>query len=138
MKKRNQKLCDLLRLAQGERSQNQFALQCGISSAALSRIHAGNYVPTAKTLQKIAAHSYNNVTYQSLLTASGLGDSLELNAPPIQITDKEKAVGVGAHGTNLSAEEWDWLELRSAIIRAKGEQGLNAITSIIKTYTQEK
>ena len=71
-------------------------------------------------------------------TIQAIERALGLNTTPIQITDEEKAVGVGAHGTNLSAEEWDWLELRSAIIRAKGEQGLNAITSIIKTYTQEK
>ena len=132
MPKINQQLCDLLRVAQGERSQNQFALQCGISSAALSKIHAGNYAPTAKALKKIAAHAHNNVSYQSLLNASGLVDMEDLNTAPLQWTEEEKAAGVVAHGVQLSSDEWDWLELRSEIISAKGEKELNAIVSLIR------
>lgn len=74
MSKRNQLLCELLRAAQGEQSQNQFARQCGISSSALSRIYAGDYTPTAKTLKKIALKAHNSISYQSLLNASGLGE----------------------------------------------------------------
>ena len=71
-------------------------------------------------------------------TMQAIEAALELNTSPIQWTDEEKAAGVGAHGTNLSNDEWEWLELRSAIIEAKGEKGLRAIQIIIQTYLDGK
>ncbi|MBQ3019109.1 MAG: helix-turn-helix transcriptional regulator [Clostridia bacterium] len=71
-------------------------------------------------------------------TMQAIEAALELNTSPLQWTDEEKAAGVGAHGIKLSNEEWDWLELRSAIIEAKGEKGLRAIQIIIQTYLDEK
>lgn len=67
----NQQLCILIKEAQGERGQNQFAQQCGISSSAITRIFTGSYVPSAKTLQKIASKAYNGVTYEMLMNAAG-------------------------------------------------------------------
>lgn len=72
----NQELCALIRKAQGERSQNQFALQCGISSSSLSRISQGSYTPTAKALKKISQKAHNGITYKMLLVAAGLDDEL--------------------------------------------------------------
>lgn len=71
-------------------------------------------------------------------TMQAIEAALELNTSPIQWTEEEKAAGVGAHGTNLSNDEWEWLELRSAIIEAKGEKGLRAIQVIIQTYLDGK
>ena len=82
------------------------------------------------TLRKLA--DYFNTSIDYLLGRT------ELNTSPIQWTEEEKAAGVGAHGTNLSNDEWEWLELRSAIIEAKGEKGLRAIQVIIQTYLDGK
>ncbi len=67
----NQELCRLIKEAQGDRGQNQFAQQCGISSSAITRIFTGTYVPSAKTLNKIASRAYNSVTYEMLMNAAG-------------------------------------------------------------------
>ena len=73
-KVKNTALCELIMKAQGDRTQNEFANQCGVSSSALTRIFAGDYTPTAKTLKKIAHKAKNNVLYSDLLTAAGLND----------------------------------------------------------------
>ena len=65
-------------------------------------------------------------------TVKALEAALDLNTAPLQWTEEEKAAGVGAHGVQLSSDEWDWLELRSEIISAKGEKELNAIISLIR------
>lgn len=67
----NQKLCDLIRKAQGERSQNLYASQCEVSSAAITKIFKGTYAPSAKTLKKLATKAHNGVTYQMLFEAAG-------------------------------------------------------------------
>lgn len=71
----NQKLCELIKSAQGNRGQNQFAQQCGISSSAITRIFTGSYAPSAKTLKKIAAKAYNGVTFEMLMSAAGLNET---------------------------------------------------------------
>ena len=106
----NQNLCELIRKAQGDRTQNQFALQCGISSSALTRIMAGNYVPTAKTLQKIAFKAYNGVTYQMLLSAAGLSEGLDKQKNPANVYDVNgllsfEVIGVVRAGYNGSVNE---------------------------------
>lgn len=87
------------------------------------------------TVEKIL---FGVVKYPRIDTMQAIEAALELNTSPLQWTDEEKAAGVGAHGTILSNEEWDWLELRSAIIEAKGEKGLHAILTIIQTYLDSK
>lgn len=64
-----ERLSELLIKAQGSRSQNQFAAQCGISSSAITRIINGDYAPSPNTLRKIANVSHNGVTYEDLLEA---------------------------------------------------------------------
>lgn len=76
----NHELCDLIRRAQGSRSQNAFAQQCGISSSAITQINLGTYTPSPKTLKKIAEKAYNGVTYDMLLAAAGLYDK-SLSSP---------------------------------------------------------
>lgn len=66
----NTSLIELLKLAQGDRSQNQFALHCGVSSATLSHIMQGKHTPSPQFLRKIADRAYNGVTYDALLEAS--------------------------------------------------------------------
>lgn len=67
------KLIELIKMAQGDRSLNTFARECGISKSNLSRIlnNKNAYPPKPDTLQKIALHSQNNITYNSLMFAAG-------------------------------------------------------------------
>lgn len=64
-------LGDLIRKAQGNRTQNYFAELCGLSSASITRICAGTYVPKPPILQKIASHAQNGVTYSDLMITAG-------------------------------------------------------------------
>ena len=67
------KLIEVIKMAQGDRSLNTFARECGISKSNLSRIlnNKNAYPPKPDTLQKIALHSQNNITYNSLMFAAG-------------------------------------------------------------------
>ena len=67
------KLIELIKMAQSDRSLNTFARECGISKSNLSRIlnNKNAYPPKPDTLQKIALHSQNNITYNSLMFAAG-------------------------------------------------------------------
>lgn len=64
-------LIDLIKRAQGDRSQNQFASQCDISSAALTRYTNGERSPTPDILRKIAMKARDGITYQMLMNAAG-------------------------------------------------------------------
>lgn len=80
---------ELLRLAQGERSLNQYALNAGISSAMLSMLKRGDRKPSPELLKRLAAHAENGVTYLDLMTAAGfLSNNKEAswanNIKPIQ------------------------------------------------------
>jgi SOS-response transcriptional repressor LexA len=63
----------LLNKAKGDRSINQFAMYCGVSSAHISRLLRGllEGPPTAETIKKISDKAYNNVTYLDLMQAAG-------------------------------------------------------------------
>jgi len=73
----NNKLKDLIKSAQGDRSQNEFALHANISSAALTRILKGERKPDPDTLRKIAEKAYNGITYKELLLATGYLDGID-------------------------------------------------------------
>lgn len=111
-------------------TQKQVADYIGCSYQCYQKYENGTREADYNALSKLAEFFNTSVDY--------LLGRTELNAPPLQWTDEEKAAGVGAHGTNLSKEEWDWLELRSAIIEGKGEKGLRAIQIIIQTFLDEK
>lgn len=51
-------------------------------------------------------------------------------------TDEEKALGVGRRAVYLSEDEFDWLELRSEVIRTKGEDYLQTLITMIKAVTK--
>lgn len=53
-------------------------------------------------------------------------------------TDEEKSLGVGRRATYLSDDEWDWLELRSEVLRIKGEDYLKTLITMIEAITKEK
>ncbi|MEW9082385.1 helix-turn-helix domain-containing protein, partial [Caldanaerobacter subterraneus] len=71
------KFAELLALAKGNRSINQYALQCGVSSAHISRLLRGliDTPPNPETIKKFASKAHNGVTYEELMEAAGHIDS---------------------------------------------------------------
>ena len=51
-------------------------------------------------------------------------------------TAEEKAEGVGSHAVVLSPDEIEWLELRSEILEAGGQEYLNSLTDLIQNSTK--
>lgn len=78
---------ELITLAQGDRTQNEFALHCGLSSSALTRIKRNERKPTPDTLKKIAERAYNGITYEDLMVAAGMLPDMDKN---FSFTKKEK------------------------------------------------
>ena len=77
------------------------------------------------TIQNIFAGYIDNPridTVQAIERALGLSEW----------TAEEKAEGVGSHTVVLSADEWDWLELRSEILEVGGQEYLDTITTLLQ------
>ncbi|WP_138751078.1 S24 family peptidase [Paenibacillus sinopodophylli] len=68
------KFSALLKLAQGNRSLNEFARQASVSGSYISNLMncKNENAPEAKTIKKIADAAHNDVTYADLLDAVGL------------------------------------------------------------------
>lgn len=49
---------------------------------------------------------------------------------------EEKAEGVGNHPTYLSADETEWLELRSEILRVFGQDYLDTLIALLQKNTE--
>lgn len=69
-------------------------------------------------------------------TMQAIEQALGLSKP--DWTDEEKALGVGRYATYLSEEETDWLELRSEVLRVKGEDYLKTLTEMIEAVIKQK
>jgi SOS regulatory protein LexA len=69
-----EKFAELLKLAQGRRSLNEFARQADVSNSYLSNLMNCKKAnaPEAKTIKKIADAAHNEVSYADLLDAVGL------------------------------------------------------------------
>ena len=92
MEKNIQKLHSLIKLAQGSRSQNQFAMHCGLSSAALTKILNGERFPSPDTLMKIADKAHNDVSYEALMESAGYINTegkVDTKKAPANAEDKE-------------------------------------------------
>ena len=70
-------------------------------------------------------------TVQAIEKALGVPPSLEW-------TNEEMAEGVGRHPTYLSDDEVEWLELRSELLRCKGQEYLNALILLINGIIKNK
>ncbi|MDE6504836.1 MAG: helix-turn-helix domain-containing protein [Clostridia bacterium] len=69
-------------------------------------------------------------------TMQAIEQALGLSKP--DWTDDEKALGVGRYATYLSEEETEWLELRSEVLRIKGEDYLKTLTEMIEAVIKHK
>ncbi len=68
-------------------------------------------------------------------TVQAIEKALDLK-PTAEWTDEEKALGVGRHPTYLSEDEWNWLELRSELIRVKGEAYYNMVVTMLEAVNK--
>lgn len=117
-----------LRKAHGIK-QEELAALLGVSKQAYSNYERGEREAGYEILHALANHFNTSVDF--------LLDRTDVRLPPSKWTAEEKAAGVGANGTNLSNDEWEWLELRSALIESGGEELLNAFQKIITMYTEK-
>lgn len=53
-------------------------------------------------------------------------------------TDEEKSAGVGRYPTYLSEDEVEWVELRSEVLRVKGEDYLQTLITMIEAVIKQK
>ena len=97
----------------------------------------------------------NKITYEELATRSSIPigtlksifsgrtpnpriDTMQAIERALGLTEwtaEEKELGVGEHAVVLSPEEWQWMELRSEIIRLHGEEYLDTLTDLIQKIT---
>lgn len=94
---------------------DDIAEKSGISRRTVARVFSGN--------PKYPDPTYNTV--QAIERALGLSKEPEW-------TDEEKAQGVGSYSVKLSADEWEWLELRSELLEAGGQEYLDTITTLLQ------
>ena len=109
--------------------QSEIAKKLGISRQAYCHYETGKREASYETLCNMATFFDTSVDY--------LLGRTELKSSPIHWTDNDKAVGVGMHGTQLSDEEWELLELFSELKRVKGEATVRAIITMIKNLLEE-
>lgn len=107
------KYADLLAKAQGERSQTDFAKDCGLSVAYICK-HLNRRIdkaPIPSTLKKIAACAANGVTYADLLDAAGYNPvqytSISNRYDPVRNHEFEK-LAVAAITSRLSETDIKW------------------------------
>lgn len=84
-----EKLANLIKKAIGnDRSLNQYALHCQVSSAHISRLSRGllNTPPTPQVLQKMADASQGRVTYDELMKTCGYIDESNINDYTTEVT----------------------------------------------------
>ena len=68
-------------------------------------------------------------------TVEAIEEALELRTKH-EWTNEEKAAGIGRRAIYLSDDEFDWLELRSEVLRTKGEEYLKTLKVMIEAVTK--
>ncbi len=71
----NEELNNLIELAQGNRTQNQYALNSGVNSSFITKIIKGERKPSPVILKKLANRAYNGITYEMFMRAAGYLDA---------------------------------------------------------------
>jgi transcriptional regulator with XRE-family HTH domain len=69
-------------------------------------------------------------------TINAIESALGVNT--VEFTEEEKVLGVGNHGTKLSNEEWEWLELYSLLKENCSPETVNAVKTLISTFIEQK
>lgn len=96
-------------------SQTELANLCKTTTSNVSGWECGKWQPDNETLIRLA--NIFNVTVDYLLGRT-------------EWTNEDKVQGV--RRSSLSAAEYEWLDLRSGIIQAKGEKYLETVITMLK------
>ncbi len=117
----NKELNILIKKAQGERTQNAFALNCGINSASITRILNGENTPKPDILKKIAAHAHNNVSYTDLMIAAGFIDLKEMEEHYFTIPEEVNNIPIAFTDglDDLTQEDIDLIKDYIALIKER-------------------
>lgn len=101
---------------------DDLARESGISRRTIAGIFSGDPRYASPTLN----------TVEAIERALGIGGQT------LEWTEEDKALGVGSHPTVLSEDEWEWLELRSEVLRLKGKDYLDMLERMIKAAIEIK
>lgn len=113
------------------RTQHEVAQYIGITQNAYSYWENGKVKIDNESLKKLS--DYFNVSIDYLL-----GRDIESAATQhTKWTDEENEQGIGQHPITLSSEEWDWLELRSELIRTMGEEYQNTVKKMLEEIVKK-
>ena len=125
----NKQLNKLIKLAQGERTQNQYALHCGVSSSAITHVLEGKNRPSPKFLQQLADKAYNGVTFEDLMKASI--SPFILNDLPITATERAAGWSDTAK-VSVTPIEFDMLQVFREVGKKYGEESQRAAISMLE------
>ena len=100
-----QRFAAIVRKAQGNRTQKNFALECGISIPRMCNMINGkiSQPPTQRTLQKIADNAQNNVTLHDLVLATTSTPSASNNTAETELKTQEPQMEIDDITRRLTA-----------------------------------
>ena len=100
-----QRFANVVRKAQGNRTQKSFALECGISIPRMCNMINGkiSQPPTQRTLQKIADNAQNNVTLHDLVLATTSTPSVSSNTDETEPRTQEPQMEIDGITRRLTA-----------------------------------
>lgn len=101
---------------------DDLARESGISRRTIAGIFAGDPRYSSPTLNTVEA----------------IEKALGISSARLEWTDEDRALGVGNHPVNLSADEWEWLELGSEVLRLKGKDYLEMLKRMIQAAIEIK
>ena len=112
--------------------------QQGLSQAKLGELLNVSQQAVAKWEKAVAEPDLTTLVELANLFKVSVDYLIGHNAikPSSEWTDEEKALGVDRRAVYLSEDEFDWLELRSEVIRTKGEDYLQTLITMIKAVTK--
>lgn len=87
------------------------------------------------TVEKVL---FGIVEHPRVDTMQAIERALGIGGQTLEWTDEDRALGVGNHPVNLSADEWEWLELGSEVLRLKGKDYLDMLKRMIQAAIEIK
>jgi SOS regulatory protein LexA len=120
------KFAEQLEMAKGNRSINEYARECGISAAHISRLlrQMIDTPPSPETIEKLAEKAYNGITYYQLMQSAGYITYPKLSAQTI------KKIESMLDDPNISKEtKKNLIDIR--ILDVKNEAEISGLNEII-------
>lgn len=110
-----------------------YRLKQDLSQAKLGELLNVTQQAVAKWEKSIAEPDSSAIKKMASLFHTSIDDLFEFS----EITQENKALGIDRRAIYLSEDEFDWLELRSLIIEAQGEQYLKTLQIILSAIPKK-